>query len=137
MPRVYATPADLENYTGTTAPDDAQRLLTRASEDVDTALATAVYPVDALGYPTDTAKREAVRDAACAIVEWWSTDKGTGDETGAQGVWSSVSAGAVSMSKGGASGTSGTTSVRPGFLPPRALGFLTRAGLLQGVVFIR
>lgn len=138
MPRSYATPADLENFTGTDAPEDAQRLLQRASEEVDTALMTSVYATDTLGFPTDVAKREAMRDAACAVVEWWSTDKGTGDETGAQGVWSSVSAGAVAMSKGGgASGTSGSTSVRPGWLPPRAHGFLSRAGLLSSAVYTR
>lgn len=141
MPRVYATAADLENYLGiNTAPLDAQRLLTRASESVDDALLAAVYPTDASGYPTILAHREAVRDAACAIVEWWSEDTGTGDETGAQGVWQSASAGAVSLSRGGSTGSGGvtnSTTVRPGYLPPRAYGYLHRAGLLPGTVFQR
>lgn len=139
MPRVYATAADLENYLGTsTAPLDAQRLLTRASEAVDDALLAAVYPTDANGYPTIIVQRDAVRDAACAIVEWWSEDTGTGDETGAQGVWQSASAGAVSLSRGGSNGKqTNSTTVRPGYLPPRAYGYLHRAGLLPGTVFQR
>lgn len=140
--RVYATPADLANYLGLDeAPADAQRLLARASEAVDDNLVTAVYATDDDGYPTDTLQREAVKLAACAVVEWWGDERGTGDETGAASVWNSVSAGSVSLSRtvspGGASGGTGSTQVKAGALPPRALSYLHRAKLLPGVVFIR
>lgn len=140
--RVYATPADLANYLGLDeAPADAQRLLARASEAVDDALVTAVYATDDDGYPTDELQRQAVSLAACAVVEWWGDERGTGDETGAASVWNSVSAGSVSLSRtvaaGGASGGTGSTQVRAGQLPPRALSYLHRAKLLPGVVFIR
>ena len=140
--RVYATPADLATYLGLDeAPTDAQRLLARASEAVDDNLITAVYAVDDDGYPTDTLQREAVKLAACAVVEWWGDERGTGDETGAASVWSSVSAGSVSLSRstapGGATGGTGSTQVRAGQLPPRALSYLRRSQLLPGVVFTR
>ncbi|MEV6148685.1 hypothetical protein AB0N58_41600, partial [Streptomyces sp. NPDC051992] len=51
MPRVYATPEQLADATGQPAPADAVRLLTRASEDVEDALRTAVYETDATGMP--------------------------------------------------------------------------------------
>lgn len=138
MSLVFATTADLENFTGQTAPADATRLLKRASEAISDALLTAVYATDAEGYPSNAAEREAVREATCAVVEWWSEDRGTGDETGAQSSWTSVTAGAVSLSRsGGSGGASGSTAIGPGRLPPRARGFLQRAGLLPGTVYQR
>jgi hypothetical protein len=140
--RIYATPADLANYLGLDeAPADAQRLIARASEAIDDNLITAVYAVDEDGYPTDPIQREAVQLATCAVIEWWGEERGTGDETGAASVWNSVSAGAVSLSRtvaaGGASGGTGSTQVRAGALPPRALSYLRRSKLLGGVVFTR
>lgn len=139
--RVYATPVDLAAYLGAAAPADATRLLARASEAVDDALLTSVYATDVDGYPTDTDQREAVRLAACAIVEWWGDERGTGDETGVSSAWTTVRAGSVSLGRsggsGGASGGSGSTQVRPGTLPPRAYSYLRRSGLLPGVVFNR
>lgn len=132
--RIYATSADLAEYLGTPAPDDADRLLARASEAIDDALLTAVYVVDVDGFPTNADQREALKLATCAVIEWWGADRGTGDETGAAGVWGSVSAGSVSLSRGTGKG-SGSTQVTAGALPSRAYGYLRRAGLLTGTVY--
>ena len=133
--RVYATPADLAEYLGLLdPPDDAQRLLLRASEEVDSTLMASVYAVDDTDhYPVVQEQRDACRDAVCAIVEWWAE---TGDETGASGAWTSASAGAVSLSRTG-SASSGSTQVKAMQLPPRALGYLQRSGLLPGTVYQR
>ncbi|MFF9262000.1 head-tail connector protein [Streptomyces longwoodensis] len=128
MPRVYATPADLTAWTGKAAPADAERQLARASEDVDSALLTAVYRTDADGMPTDPDVTAALRDAVCALVEYRAE---TGDSgTGARDQWDSVSLGPASMSG------RRTTGGRPGGvdLGDRAERALRRAGLLPGVV---
>ncbi|MEU3712910.1 hypothetical protein [Streptomyces catenulae] len=127
--RTYATPEQLAAWTGQAAPDDAERLLARATEDVDSALLTAVYRVDDDGDPLDDTVRAALADATCAQVEY---QLATGDDgTGAAGHWDSVSIGPVSLS-----GRSGTASGAAGVeLAPRAARALRRAGLEPGVVW--
>ncbi|WP_228974950.1 hypothetical protein [Streptomyces sp. DH12] len=101
MARVYATTAELEAYTGQPAPDNAERLLARASRLVDRAMVAAIYDVDASGYPSDPDVREGFRDAVCAQVEVW-TDRETAEADGsnpAAGPWTSVSAGGLSFSR--------------------------------------
>ena len=127
--RIYATPEQLAAYTDVSAPDGADRLLARASEDVDSALLTAVYPVDDAGLPLDAELRDALRDAVCAQVEFWLA--GGDDGTGAAGQWDSVSIGPVSLS-GRSGGTAGASGVE---LAPRAGRALRRAGLEPGYVF--
>ncbi|MFD9879991.1 hypothetical protein ACFWZT_00815 [Streptomyces alboflavus] len=97
MPRrPYATPEQLAVWTGQAAPADAERLLARAGEDLDSALLTALYGVDDDGNPTDPQIVAALSSATCAQVEYWIA---TGDDgTGAGGVWGSVSIGPVSLS---------------------------------------
>ncbi|MDT3395589.1 hypothetical protein RKE29_02805 [Streptomyces sp. B1866] len=127
--RVYATPEQLAAYTGTPAPAGADRLLARASEDVDAALVTAVYDVDADGNPTAAAVAAALAEATCAQVEY---QVATGDDgTGAAGQWDAVSVGPVSLSgrKAGVPAASGVD------LAPRAHRALRRAGLLPGVIW--
>ncbi|APD18761.1 hypothetical protein SEA_RALEIGH_9 [Streptomyces phage Raleigh] len=129
MGRVYATPEQLAAWTGTPAPPSAERLLARASEDIDDALLTAVYGTDDLGMPTDPAIVSALADAVCAQCEY---QLATGDDgTGAAGRWDAVSIGPVSLSgrKGGPA-TAGDVD-----LAPRAHRALTRAGLLPGVIW--
>ncbi|MGW2292718.1 hypothetical protein [Streptomyces phaeochromogenes] len=129
MPRVYATPEQLAAWTGQPAPADAERLLTRASEDVDDALLSAVYRTDAAGMPTDLAVVQALADATCAQVEY---QVATGDDgTGAAGRWGSVSIGPVQLGdRRGAPQAPGGLD-----LAPRAHRALTRAGLLPGVIW--
>ncbi|WP_275463371.1 hypothetical protein [Streptomyces noursei] len=127
--RVYATPEQLAAWTGQPAPADADRLLARASEDVDDALLTAVYRTDAAGMPTDRGVEDALADAVCAQVEYHVA---TGDDgTGAAGRWDSVSIGPVSLS-GRQAGPAAAGDVD---LAPRAHRALTRAGLLPGVIW--
>lgn len=128
-PRVYATPEQLTAYTGRPAPADADRLLARASEDVDSALLTAVYATDATGRPTDPDVIEALADAACAQVEYWQETGDTG--TGAASRWDSVSIGPVNLS--GRRDTA--TAASDVDLAPRAHRALARAGLLPGVIW--
>ncbi|MEV8055156.1 hypothetical protein AB0P37_01165 [Streptomyces antimycoticus] len=129
MGSVYATPEQLAAYTGAPAPEGAERLLARVSEDIDAALLTAYYATDADGDPTEQHVVDALRDATCAQVEY---QLATGDDgTGAAGVWDSVSIGPVSLSgrKAGPPAASGVD------LAPRAHRALLRAGLLPGVIW--
>ncbi|GAA1175973.1 head-tail connector protein [Streptomyces rhizosphaericus] len=129
MGSVYATPEQLATYTGAPAPEGAERLLARASEDIDAALLTAYYATDADGDPTERHVVDALRDATCAQVEY---QLATGDDgTGAAGVWDAVSIGPVSLSgrKAGPPAASGVD------LAPRAHRALLRAGLLPGVIW--
>lgn len=96
MGRVYATPEELEAFTGQPAPEGAGRLLARASRLVDRAMVAAVYETDASGYPAAEDVREGLRDAVCAQVAVWA-DRNT--EAAELGPWTSVSAGPVSMSR--------------------------------------
>ncbi|MEU2393976.1 hypothetical protein [Streptomyces sp. NPDC007369] len=124
----YATPEALAAWTGRPAPPDAERLLARAGEDIDSALLTAVYAVDEDGDPLDAEIRAALSSATCAQVEYQIA---TGDDgTGAGGQWDSVSIGPVSLS-GRSTRTPATTGVD---LAPRADRILRRAGLTPGRV---
>lgn len=129
MGRVYATPEQLQAWTGREPPADAARLLARASEDVDSALLTALYDTDAMGMPTDPAVVAALADAACAQVEY---QQAAGDDgTGAADRWDSVSLGPASMSG------PRQRPASPGDvdLAPRAHRALRAAGLLPGVIW--
>lgn len=126
MGRVYATPEQLAAWTGQPAPPGAERLLARASEDVDDALLTALYATDSTGMPTEAKVAAALADAACAQVEYQAA---TGDDgTGAAGKWDAVSIGPVALS-GRKQAPTGPGEVD---LAPRAHRALTRAGLLPG-----
>ncbi|MFJ5883464.1 hypothetical protein [Kitasatospora cineracea] len=118
----YATPADLTAWTGRPAPADAERLLARASDDVDSALLTACYPVDSTGAPTDPVHVAALTAATCAQVEY---QLAAGDDgTGAAARWQSVSAGSISLSTTAPAPAGGAVD-----LAPRAWRALQRAGL--------
>lgn len=124
----YATPEALAVWLGVPAPPEAERLLARAGEDIDSALLTAIYCVDDDGDPTDPQIAAALGSATCAQVEHWLA---AGDDgTGAAGKWDSVSIGPVSLS-GRAASASGASGVE---LAPRAARALRRAGLTPGRV---
>ncbi|MEV4036373.1 hypothetical protein [Streptomyces umbrinus] len=127
--RIYATPEQLTAWTGRPAPTDADRLLARASEDIDDALLTAIYATNSAGMPTDPEVVDALADAVCAQIEY---QQATGDDgTGATGRWDSVSIGPVALSgRKDAPGAAGGVD-----LAPRAHRALTRAGLLPGVIW--
>ncbi|MEV4966658.1 hypothetical protein AB0886_05240 [Streptomyces sp. NPDC024062] len=129
MSRVYATPEQYTAWTGQPAPTGVERLLERASQDVDAALLTAIYDTDITGMPTDPNIVQTLANATCAQVEY---QQATGDDgTGAAGQWDSVSIGPVSMSG---------RRPRPQAagdldLAPRAGRALAMAGLLPGVIW--
>lgn len=70
MVQAYATKGEYETFAGGDSPADIGRLLSRASELIDD-LALQPFTVDANGIPTDTDVAGAMRDAACAQVEYW------------------------------------------------------------------
>ncbi|MFF4701250.1 hypothetical protein [Streptomyces chattanoogensis] len=130
MGRIYATRDQLAAYLGTSVPNDAERLIARASEDIDAALLTAVYDVDEMGYPAEARIRAALASAVCAQVEYWLA---TGEDgTTSAEVWDSVSIGPVSLS--GRSSPPSPPLVNGVELAPRAYRALHVAGLLPGDV---
>lgn len=124
MARVYATPADLADWLGQPAPDDAERLLARASRLLDNRLLlTAVYPTTPDGYPSDPQHAEALRDACCALAAWWLQHGDDG--TGAGADYTSVTAGSISLTR--ATGSGGMP--RDPRVSPEAVEILRGAGL--------
>jgi hypothetical protein len=119
----YADVDDLEAFLDQSAPDvpseaAATRMLLRASELLDDYLRTAVYATDALGMPTDSDDIAALKDAACAQVEFWFA----GDEE------DDVLGPLVDLTIG----TVKATPQAPLVLAPRAGRILRAAGLYRG-----
>jgi hypothetical protein len=127
---VYATADQLAGFVpeAVTVPDEpeASRLLAHASEVVDGLLLTAVYDVGDDGAPTDEQVAAALRAAACAQALWWLE---TGDESGAQAQYQSVSIGSVSLTRGYTSGASATGPAQT--ISPRAVSILQQASLIM------
>jgi hypothetical protein len=128
----YATVQDLVDsgvlgYAGG-PPANAQVLLDRASDDVDRAINSAVYPVDVDGLPTDAAVTVAVRRATLAQVAYQlEQGNANGIRHGLQsGVPSGASAGSVELSRGQSAG--GSTADAP-WLGDQAEWILRSAGL--------
>jgi hypothetical protein len=109
---VYATAAELETWTGATAPADAARQLTRASELIDQALMTASYATDSSGDAVDVEVVSALRDATCAQVEFWMASDEQDDVLGpTQG----IAVGGLQEQYG-----AGDNRITPTHLAPRA-----------------
>lgn len=133
--RVYATTTDLANFLHAAPPIGAKVLLIDASRAIARVLIQSVYYADEDGYPLDAIQRRAVRDATCAIVEWWGE---TGDPLGTSGDWASASAGNVAITKAsGSDGTPRSMIVTGRDLPSKAWTALTEAKLLPGVIYQR
>lgn len=73
--RIYATAADVQEWTGQAPPDNVVPLLRSASALVEEATMLAVYSVDQFGLPRRTADGDAFRDATCAQVAYWAANK--------------------------------------------------------------
>jgi hypothetical protein len=121
----YATEAEYEDETGTTAPANIGRLLTLASRDVDAALIAAVYDVED-GAATDAAVVTALKEATIEQAAYWLD---TGDTTGTGGIaaYGDVQIGSVRLGRPSTGGTGGGSAARP--LAPQALAVLQLAGL--------
>lgn len=72
--RVYATSADVQEWTETVPPDNVVPLLRSASSLVEDTTLLAVYPVDGEGYPTSPAHVGAFREATCEQVSFWASN---------------------------------------------------------------
>ena len=115
---VYATTTELAEYLGTdesSLPEDAPRLLERASELIDYITRNNV-DVSIIKH------EEAARKATCAQYEWWAE---VGDELGLMSQISSMSIAEFSFSNGGSSQQSKLKTVAT-----RAEQYLYLAGLL-------
>lgn len=123
----YATASDLTAWTGTAAPDDADRKLKRASEIIDAALLTAYYATDNTGAATDTVIVAALRDATCAQVEFWLAGD---EEDDVLGPLQSIQLGSMGQTFG-----AGQNRVTPTDVAPRAIRVLSNAGLLSATVW--
>jgi hypothetical protein len=119
----YATLDDLATYTGkeSTGPGD-ERLLQRASELIDEALASSYYVTNlTTGAATDVNVILALKNATCAQVEWW---RQTDDELG--GTWQRAQLGGAAVALFGAGQPSGRAR-----LSPRAREALRAKGIWQ------
>ena len=67
----YASVDDLRTYLGAEVPPDAERLLLRAQDLIDSVLVSAFYATDSSGNPTDAGVIAGFNKAVCAQVEWW------------------------------------------------------------------
>jgi hypothetical protein len=121
----YATEAEYEDETGTTAPANINRLLTLASRDVDAALIAAVYDVED-GAATDAAVIVALKEAT---IEQVAYHLDSGDETGTGGsqTYADVQIGSVRLGRPQTGGAVGGSAGRP--LAPQAFAVLQLAGL--------
>lgn len=109
----YATAAQLTAYLGAAAaPADADRMLDRASELIDSVLITAVYDVDTAGSPTDVTAIAALADATCAQVEFWLA---SGEEDDILGPIQGYAVGGMQVQFG-----AGENRTTPMYLAPRA-----------------
>jgi hypothetical protein len=99
----YATADDLADLLGNQVPPNAQRLLDRASRDVDRAIKCARYSTDVNDLPTDPVVLAALKAATLEQVAWRLE---CGDVNGIRhdaqsGVPSGGGAGSVSLSRTG------------------------------------
>jgi hypothetical protein len=129
----YATTAQLASFLDVDEadlPDDADRLLERASEVVDSRVRVP-YDVDDAGLPSDPDIAAAFAGATCAQVEAWIAH---GGDTAAVkgGQVRSFTSGKLSVTYAQGSAAGG----RSDQLAPRASLLLARAGLLGGKVAV-
>jgi hypothetical protein len=116
MPAAYATSADLAAWLGGEAPADAARQLARASQLLD-ACVYGTFLIDSqTELPVDAHVAAALRDAACAQVEFWLEVGEEHDIDG--GAHRKVSVGGLAYE-------------RPARLADRALDVLRNAGLMS------
>lgn len=127
----YATYAQLVDFlpVDMTPPAEAEgeRLMDRASELLAEQIRFAVYVTNSDGDPTDATVLTALRNAACAQVEYWLT-VGDEDDDIDDVEPSSISLGPLALNWGDNAPPPGST------LAPRARRILGNAGLLEAVV---
>lgn len=124
----YATTEQLGTYLPDDlgVPEDAARLLGRASELVDDHIAAAVYDVNNQGVPTYQPVIDGLRDAVCAQVEFWLTGD---EEDDVLGPTQGIAVGGLQLQYG-----AGQNRATPMYLAPRAARALRKAGLMSASV---
>lgn len=126
----YASTKDYADHLQKAPPNGARRLLWRATLRVDELLKTAVYDTDTTGMPTAAAVITACKRACCEQAEWM-VETGDTDGIGLVDVYTQVSIGSASLTRGSGS-SGGTSSVR---YAPNAVSVLQLAGLLTPGVY--
>lgn len=115
MAEPYATTSELAGWLGVAAPADAERLLARASERLDSVIVGSFTVDDVTKLPTDADTAAVLRDACCATVEFWME---VGEENDVDGL------AGTPVSTGGYSGRRAPAN------SVRAIRILRQAGLL-------
>jgi len=125
-PRVYATEAEYRDWAGDLTASASPAQLRAASARLDNALRGVWYDTDNDGLPVDLDVSEAIRDAVCAIVQYWDE---TGDTTGsgAASQYQSASIGSAAYTRG--YNKEGSAAGGSGGLPQTAIDILSSAGL--------
>lgn len=133
--RVYALPADYEDFAEEPWDGEADTLLKRlraASVEVEKLTRLSVYDTDEDGFPTDVDVSDAFTEATCSIVEYWGI---TDDPTGADASAGAVKIGSVSLGTTSANQDKATPRDRLiGRIGERAIDVLTNAGLMSAAV---
>lgn len=133
--RVYATPADYDNFAEESFEGTdivLGKRLRSASIEVEKLTRRATFETDADGYPTDLDVAEAFAEATCAIVEYWES---TDDPDGAEAIAGAVKIGSVSLGTTSSAQTSKTPYERMlERIGTRAVDILTNAGLITAAV---
>ncbi|WP_328683144.1 hypothetical protein [Streptomyces sp. NBC_00343] len=110
----YATVEEFTDYLDPDpVPDNAARLLNRASKRLDSVLIGAVYETDENGLPTDPDLVEIFREAVCIQAQYIAA---LGDETGAMANVSQMSLGNQQIVRALSVVGSGTPRVSPDML---------------------
>ena len=144
--RVYATSAQLAEWTGTASPGNAAQLLRSASLLVDRELLTAVYPTLDDGSPRDEGTAQVLADAVCAQAATWAAlgidpIKGAADEPQTNKVVRKTLATAtIEYDRGSSQDRATYAAARQQAaveLAPDAQQILAAAGLLTGQVWLR
>lgn len=130
---VYATTADYQAWTGTTAPANITGLLRAASMAVREATELAFYTVDATGMPTDTVQKQAFNDATCcqaAALAAFGVDPNAGGTLEAGAVETSVGIGTARETFADATAAVQAQQALIGGLTPDAKRILRNARLM-------
>lgn len=117
----YATTADLADWLADAPPEDADRLLLRASRLIEDYV-TFPYPVNPDGTIADAEVKQALADAVCAQVEQWIS---VGEDNDIDGYPAAMQ----TRMQGRMGGVQ--TNARPSRLAPRARTVLSNVGLLS------
>jgi hypothetical protein len=130
LPGVYASVAQYRSWSGDTwTPDRRITIaLQRATEDIDMALVSAVYRVDADGMPQDASVASVFMRATCAQCQYVIAHN---DDAGVKGEYASTSIAGVSATR--------AQSMQGRALPsvaPRALEILRVNGVLPAAALI-